>query len=198
MTNEPVRNKMDFDQVEIASVAELESWLSENHASHGTIWLVTFKKKHADKYVSKADVADAGMCYGWVDGSPKACDEDRTMRLFAKRKEDSIWSANNKKRVATLQKAGRMRPAGLAAVAAAKRNGMWSFLDDVHRRVQPDDLVESFNGHYGSKEGFESFSPSAQVLILKWIKMAKTPATRSARIQKTAEMAAKGLKSYGS
>ncbi|MEL6109085.1 MAG: YdeI/OmpD-associated family protein [Planctomycetota bacterium] len=189
----------DYPRVSVSGAAQLEGWLEKNHVEHGPIWLLTYKKSCGPRYLSKEQISEIAICYGWVDGSPKASgDVQRTMRFFARRRPDSVWSPANKERAESLRSAGRMKPAGLAVVEAAKNNGMWSFLDEANQGIQPLDLVEAFAGVYGSKEGFESFSRSAQILMLRWIKMAKTEKTRANRVEKTAVMAAKGLKAYGS
>ena len=49
----------------------------------------------------------------------------------------------------------------------------------------------------GAREHWESWSASAQKLILTWIVLAKRPETRAARVETTAEKAALGEKSQG-
>ena len=61
----------------------------------------------------------------------------------------------------------------------------------------PADLAAAFDRHPGSREHWESWSPSAQKMILAWIVMAKRPETRAVRVTTTAEKAADGVKSQG-
>jgi uncharacterized protein YdeI (YjbR/CyaY-like superfamily) len=58
----------------------------------------------------------------------------------------------------------------------------------------PDDLAAAFDRNPGAREHWESWSASAQKLILTWIVLAKRPETRAARISATAEKAAAGIK----
>lgn len=88
-----------------------------------------------------------------------------------------------------------MEPAGLAAVQVAKETGMWTLMDAVEDCVVPDDLASAFDRHPGSRPHWESWSASAQKLILTWIVLAKRPDTRAARVETTAEKAAQGIKS---
>ena len=88
-----------------------------------------------------------------------------------------------------------MEPAGAAAIAAAQESGMWTLMDAVEDLVVPDDLEAAFDRHPGSREHWESWSASAQKLILTWIVLAKRPETRATRVEVTAEKAARGLKS---
>lgn len=53
-------------EVEVRSRADLRAWLASNHAGHGSVWLVTWKK-HTDHYVPFGDLVEELLCWGWVD-----------------------------------------------------------------------------------------------------------------------------------
>ena len=76
----------NFDKVEITSGQELRSWLLENFNRDQGIWIVTYKKSEGDKYVSKEEVLDELISFGWIDGIRRKLDEKRTMQLITKRK----------------------------------------------------------------------------------------------------------------
>ncbi len=183
----------EHERVEVASVAELRDWLRANHRQGESIWLVTYKKHVGDKYVAKDDIVDEVLCWGWIDSLPRKLDADRTMLRLSPRKRGSQWSKINKDKVARLEKQRRMRAPGRRKVEQAKADGSWSFLDDVEALVKPDDLVAALADHPGAAENFDAFPPSAQRGLLGWIKLAKTPATRSRRIAMTAEKAAQNV-----
>lgn len=186
--------KMDeFEQVEVSSVAGLREWLEVNHAQEASIWLVTFKKHVEGKYVSREEVLDEILCFGWIDGRRKKLDDERTMQLLSPRKTQ-YWAKSYKDRVARLEKEGRMHPAGLAVVEAGKRNGLWNFMDDVDALIIPDDLLEILKVTPPARENFEAAAPSYKRNVLRWIKLAKTAKTRNNRLQKTAEFAARDEK----
>jgi uncharacterized protein YdeI (YjbR/CyaY-like superfamily) len=104
------------------------------------------------------------------------------------------WSAVNKARVARLEAAGAMRPAGAAAVAAARADGSWSLLDAVETLVPPADLVAALAAEPPAAERFAAFPRSVRRGILEWIAQARRPETRAARIAETAGLAALGLR----
>jgi uncharacterized protein YdeI (YjbR/CyaY-like superfamily) len=114
------------------------------------------------------------------------------MMWFAPRRPGSVWTRTNKDRVARLEAAGLMEPAGAAAVAVAQETGAWTLMDPVEDRVVPDDLAAAFDRHPGAREHWESWSASAQKTILAWIVLAKRPETRATRVETTAERAARG------
>lgn len=179
------------EKVEIKSRAELRRWLQSNHTQKQSIWLVTWKKP-SPNYVSYDDVVEEALCFGWIDSQPRLLDERRSMVRLSPRKPKSAWSAVNKQRVYLLTRAGKMTPAGMAAIELAKNNAMWTALDAAHSGQVPADLESAFARHLGSREHFVAFPPSARKAILEWISLAKREETRSARVEETARLAAIG------
>jgi len=49
----------NFKKVEVTSPKELRAWLLENHSTPDSVWLVTYKKIEATKYVSRWEVLDS-------------------------------------------------------------------------------------------------------------------------------------------
>lgn len=182
----------DHPRLEITSLAELDAWLETNGATAGSVWLVTWKKHHPDKHVPYSDVVDVALCHGFVDSLPRKLDDDRSMLRLSPRNPKSAWSKVNRDKVERLTAAGRMRPAGLAAVATAKANGQWEALTSVDALEPPDDLIAAFALYPGAADTFATFPKSARRGILEWIVQAKTPATRAKRIDETARLASEG------
>ncbi len=179
---------------EFSSRQELRDWLAANHAESDAFWLVSFKKHVSDRYVTYDAIVEELLCYGWIDGRTRRLDDDRTMLLVARRKPGSTWSAPNKKRVARLEKAALMTPAGREKIDAARRDGSWSFLDDIDKLVIPDDLGRALQGNDEAQRAFHAFNDSAKKVILLWIKTAKRRETREKRVSETVRLAAKGVK----
>ena len=121
-------------------------------------------------------------------------DEHRSARLLTPRKPGSNWSARNKARVEQLANDGRMHPAGLAAVVAAKANGAWTALDEAETLTEPADLAAALDATPGARRYWNAFPRSARRAILEWITNAKTSTTRQARIQRTAADAARNIR----
>lgn len=183
--------KMENEQVEVRSRAELRRWLAENHAQSQSIWLVTWKK-HTPHHVSWDDVVEEALCYGWIDSQPRKLDENRSMVRLSPRKAGSAWSGVNKERVRKLEAAGLLAPPGIEKIVAARRDGSWSALDGASELAIPDDLARAFADYDGSLQQFMGFPPSARRAILEWIALAKREATRAGRVQETARLAQQG------
>jgi uncharacterized protein YdeI (YjbR/CyaY-like superfamily) len=175
-----------FEQVEVTSAAQLREWLETHHTQQESIWLVTYKKHIADKYVSVNEILDEVLCFGWIDGIRRKLDDDRTMQLLGPRRVHH-WSKTYKERAARLEQENRMHPAGLDAIAESKRLGLWDYLEDVDALVVPADLETALADHPTATEQFAAYAPSYRRNVLRWIKLAKTPATRHKRIQKVVD-----------
>ena len=73
---------MDYDRfarIEVRLAEDLWNWLEENHGTSESVWLMTWKAARRDRHVSREDVLDALVAYGWIDGRRLKLDADRTM-----------------------------------------------------------------------------------------------------------------------
>ncbi|MEM6665158.1 MAG: YdeI/OmpD-associated family protein [Pseudomonadota bacterium] len=186
----------DLPHLQIEKPEELWVWLEGHHGQDSSVLLVTFKKHVADRYVSTGAVLDALVAFDWMDGRRFKLDADRTMQLISPRKAQH-WSKTYKDRAARLIADGRMHDAGLKGIERAKANGGWTFLDDVDALVVPDDLETALKSAPTAWAHYQAFPPSAQRDILRWIKLAKTAATRSKRIAETVAKAARNERASG-
>jgi uncharacterized protein YdeI (YjbR/CyaY-like superfamily) len=174
--------------------AAWRAWLEANHTNRRGVWLVYYKKESGKPRVAYDDAVEEALCFGWVDSVPNRIDEDRFRQLFSPRSVKSPWSALNKRRVEQLIAQGRMTPAGLAKIEAAKANGMWDAYDAIEALTVPDDLRAALDAVPAAATHFDGFSPSSKKNILWWIESARKPETRARRIAETVEKAAHGLK----
>jgi uncharacterized protein YdeI (YjbR/CyaY-like superfamily) len=115
----------DAPQLTLASAAEWEAWLEENHDSADGVWLRIAKKGSGKTTVTIPEALDLCLCFGWIDSNRRALDDDYFLQRYTPRRARSKWSRINKDKVAELTVAGRMRPAGLAEVERAKADGRW-------------------------------------------------------------------------
>jgi len=174
--------------------ADWRRWLARNQGRSSGVWLVYWKKASGRKRVAYSDAVEEALCFGWVDSLPRALDRNRSMLLFTPRNARSSWSKANRDRVRRLVAAGRMAPAGLAAVKAAKASGAWESLEAVESFRPPGDLAEALRASPAALEHFRAFPPSSKKIILSWILGAKRPETRRRRIMETVRLAARGLR----
>ena len=186
-----------FVQVAVESQEELRAWLMTHHSQAESVWLVTFKKSLPEKYVDRWAVLDELICFGWIDGMRRKLNEDQTMQLIAPRKVQH-WAQSYKMRAEKLIEEGRMHESGLRSIEAGKASGLWNFMDDVDRLEIPEDLRRALDAKPGALAFFEGTNDSSKRNALRWVKLAKTKATRTKRILELARLSAKGEKLPGS
>jgi uncharacterized protein YdeI (YjbR/CyaY-like superfamily) len=171
--------------------ATWRAWLEANHATQTGVHLVSWKRGFGPS-VPYEEAVEEALCFGWIDSSGGTIDERRSKLYFAPRKPRSGWAATNKARVERLLAAGRMAPAGLAAIERAKENGSWTLLDDVERGAIPDDLAAAFTAAGpGAAANFDAYPKSVRRMLLERIAQARNPETRARRIGEAAGLAAR-------
>jgi uncharacterized protein YdeI (YjbR/CyaY-like superfamily) len=178
------------ERVEFESVAQLRAWLDDHHAQSPGIWAITFKRSTPTKYVSREEILDEVLCFGWIDGARQVLDDERTMQYLSPRKTDK-WARTYQVRVARLIAEGKMHSAGLEAVQRAQESGEWNELSDVDDLLVPSDLKAALLAR-NAVGRFDTFPPSYRRNVLRWIATAKSEATRSKRVDQTAESTADG------
>ena len=130
-------SKSEQDQAEVIAfrdAAEFEAWLAE-HVDHSPgVWLKIAKKSSGIPSLTDDEAVDIGLCYGWISGQRKALDDLYYLQKYVPRRPGSRWSQVNVRKVEELRAAGRMRPSGLAELAAAKADGRWDARTNLRRR----------------------------------------------------------------
>jgi uncharacterized protein YdeI (YjbR/CyaY-like superfamily) len=102
-----------------------ETWLARNHDRAPGVWLKLAKKASGIPTVTYEEAVEVALCYGWIDGQAKSLDEDYHLQRFTPRRAKSNWSTINIAKAEALIASGRMQPAGLRQVEAAKADGRW-------------------------------------------------------------------------
>jgi uncharacterized protein YdeI (YjbR/CyaY-like superfamily) len=171
-------------------------WLVANHGTSTGVYLVSWRRPTGRTSVPYEEAVEEALCVGWVDSTGRVIDDERSIQWFAPRRAKSGWARSNKERVARLTAAGLMLPAGLAVVEEAKRNRMWTLLDDVENLVVPDDLAAALDAAASARMNWEAFSRSARRAMLEWVVHARRPETRADRISKIAAAAARNERAY--
>jgi uncharacterized protein YdeI (YjbR/CyaY-like superfamily) len=183
-----------YPQLDVRDRRRWRTWLAKHHDSAPGVWLLTDRGIPTGKRLSYDDAVEEALCFGWIDSLVRKLDDHRTIQLFTPRKPKSGWSKSNKVRVEQLLASGAMMPAGLAKIAEAKRNGMWTLLDSAEALEVPPDLRRALKANAAAQRQFTKFSNSTKRMILSWIATAKKAETRAVRIEKTVRMAARGLR----
>lgn len=162
-----------------------EAWLERNHDFAEGIWLQFAKKNSGITTVTYEEAREVALRYGWIDGLLNALDEQYYCIRFTKRKPRSVWSKINRTIVEGLIEQGRMHPAGLAQVEAAKADGRWDAAYDSPSAANvPEDFQKALDQSSKAQAAFAALSKSSRYSFIWRLQTARTPETRAKHIAK--------------
>jgi uncharacterized protein YdeI (YjbR/CyaY-like superfamily) len=180
-----------------ASPEAWDAWLEREHATSDGVWLKFAKKGSGVESVVFAEALEVALCHGWIDSQALSLDERFYLQKFTPRRARSKWSRINRDKVAALMKQGRMKPAGLAQVEAAKKDGRWEAAYASPANVEvPEDLQKALDASPKAAEVFATLNKSNRFAILYQLQDAKRPETRTRRLEKFMGMLERGEKLY--
>jgi len=178
--------------------AAMEAWLERHGASAAGFWLRLFRKGSGVASVSKAEAVDAALCFGWIDGLMNPYDATSWLIRCTKRRANSKWSVINRERAEALIAAGRMRPAGLAEVEAAKADGRWAGAYPPHSRAEPPpDLAAALAANPAAAAFFATLKGANRYALIYRVLDARRPETRARRIADFVAMLERGETLHG-
>ena len=159
-------------------------WLEKNHATRKEIWLIYYKKHSSKSRIPYDDAVEEALCFGWIDSIIKKIDDEKYAQKFTPRKQNSLWSELNKKRVNQMMGQGKMTEAGLALIKVAKKNGRWN--EVIHRgefSEIPGELIIVLAKNKKARENFDALASSYKKQYIGWIMTAKKHETREKRLK---------------
>jgi uncharacterized protein YdeI (YjbR/CyaY-like superfamily) len=187
----------ELPTVLFATPAKLEAWLEEHGDSAG-LWLKIAKKGSGVRSVSYAEALESALCFGWIDSQKRGIDEKHFLQRFTPRRPRGRWSRINRAKAEELIAAGRMRPAGLAEVDAAKADGRWEAAYEGQRSAEvPADLRHELDSRPAAREFFENLDSANRYAIVYRLDEAKRQETRERRLKKFVGMLERGEKIHG-
>lgn len=166
-----------------ATPAAFRTWLETHHASSSELLVGFYKKRSGKPSITWPESVDEALCFGWIDGIRRTVDDERYTIRFTPRKARSTWSAVNIKRVADLEKLGRMQPAGRAAFErrAESRSQIYSY-EQRSEAVLDDAAERAFRANARAWEFFNAQPPSYRRTAVYWVMTAKKEETRKSRL----------------
>jgi uncharacterized protein YdeI (YjbR/CyaY-like superfamily) len=190
MTSKPLPT--DYPYHTFSCKDDFETFLDRQHNTAPGIYLKLAKKKSGIPSITAAEAVEVALCFGWIDGWTRGIDEDWWMIRYTPRRSKSIWSQKNVDTVARLVAEGKMRPAGLACVEAAKGDGRWGRAYDGSATITvPKDFEEALGLEPTAKAFFETLSRTDRYSVL-WRVQTSSPANRAKKIDAMVQMLATG------
>lgn len=161
----------------------LGDWLAEHHHNSGELWVRIFKAGSGRPSVTWTDCVVEAIRFGWIDGQKQPLDAESYLQRLTPRKPKSNWSARNREYAVELIAEGRMTPAGLAHVDAAKADGRWeSAYAGSAAMVIPRDFLDALAAMPAARAFFELLDRKNLYPIYYRLHTAKRPETRAKRM----------------
>lgn len=173
-----------------SSVGEFEAYLEREHTTAAGIYLKFAKKASGIASISGAEAVETALCFGWIDGRANPFDDNWWLVRYTPRRAKSIWSQKNVNTIERLTEQGRMRPAGIAAVEAAKADGRWDRAYAGPATITiPDDLATALKADAAASAFLDNMTKADRYSILMRLQIT-SPKLREQRIQSLVEQLA--------
>ncbi len=173
--------------------AALEAWLEAEHLTSPGLYVKLAKKGAGVPSINWEQLVEVLLCFGWIDGRANRLDDRFYLQRITPRRPRSVWSQKNVATVERLIAQGRMRPAGLAAVEAAKADGRWERAYAGPATItMPDDLAAALDAEPAARAAYDALDGTNRYAVLWRVHTAGTPATRARRIAAAVQMLAEG------
>ncbi|MHA5051810.1 YdeI/OmpD-associated family protein [Streptomyces sp. SD15] len=164
--------------------AQLDAWLAAHPGLRSGVWVEIAKKGSGRTSVTAGEVNDVALCHGWITGHRRGLDASYFLQRITPRRPGSLWSMVNVRRVEELAAAGRMRPAGLAEVNAAKVDGRWEAAYESQKNATvPDDLAAALERSPRAKRFFEQLGRTDRYMAMVGLLRARSAESRAARLR---------------
>jgi uncharacterized protein YdeI (YjbR/CyaY-like superfamily) len=175
--------------------SELGEWLERNHDSADGVWLKIAKKGAKEPSVTYAEALELALCFGWIDSQKRGFDDQHFLQRFTPRRPRGRWSRTNREKAEALLAAGKLRPAGLAEVEAARADGRWEAAYEGQRAAQvPPDLQRELDASPAAAEFFAGLDSANRYAVIYRLNDAKRAETRERRLRKFVAMLERGEK----
>jgi uncharacterized protein YdeI (YjbR/CyaY-like superfamily) len=172
-----------------ASRSAWQAWLAKYHASSRGIWLELAKKDSGLRSLARPEALEVALCYGWIDGQAASVDAKWWRQRFTPRRPRSKWSRINCAAVERLHAEGRLAPAGIREMQAAKRDGRWAAAYASPRTMPvPEDFQAALLDHPRARRAFEQLDSQNRYALLYRLHDAKRADTRARRVARFIHM----------
>jgi uncharacterized protein YdeI (YjbR/CyaY-like superfamily) len=185
--------KVDPTRVrEFVDEESFSRWLAEHGATEAELWIRIFKVGSGRATITPTQAVDACLCWGWIDAVRKGLDDQSFLQRYCPRGKKSVWSQINVANVERLIAAGRMQPAGLAHVAAAKADGRWAQAYRIAQREAPPDLLAAIRAEPLAAAAYETLTSQNRFALTFRTQAMKTAAGRAKKIAEFVAMLKRG------
>jgi len=172
---------MENKSVIVFNKKDFRKWLKRNHKKENKINLILHKKHTGKSSPSHKELMEEAICFGWIDTTVKKINDNKYIRRFSKRNQNSKWSENTLSYAKKLLDEGKMASQGLEFYNLGLKKPTHDHGIPKNPDI-PKELKNQLKKNKKAKNNFEKFSPSKKRAIYRWILNAKLKETRDRRI----------------
>ncbi|MFM7333400.1 MAG: YdeI/OmpD-associated family protein [Tabrizicola sp.] len=178
-----------------ATPQDWRAWLEAHHAMETELTLKLYKKASGILSITWEEAVIEALAFGWIDGVKRPGDDTYWLQRFTPRKPRSGWSQKNRAHAEKLIAEGRMAPAGLAQVHAAKADGRWEAAYAGGKDAQvPQDFLDALTP--AAAATYQTLNAQNRFAIYYRLTSAKRPETRAKRMADFVAMLERGERLY--
>ena len=172
---------------------DFRRWLAKYGTKERRVAVIVHKRHTGTPAPSHRELIEEAICYGWIDTTIKRLDEDRFVRNFSRRSEQSTWSENTLRYAKQLEAQGKMTEQGLRFYRLGKTKPVHDH-GIPKNPTMPKELKTAFEKNKAAGKRFAQFPPSAKKMLYRWVLGAKRPETKERRVARIIANAHRGSK----
>lgn len=173
-----------------------DAWLAQHHDREPEVWIRIYKARSGQASVTWAEAVPVALAWGWIDAVRKSLDADSFLQRLTPRGPKSSWSEINVGHVERLIAEGRMQPAGLRHVEAARADGRWNKTYRVKGAEAPADLMAAIEADPQARALFDILTSQNRFALIHRTNALKTEAGRRKKIADIVAMLKRGETPY--
>jgi uncharacterized protein YdeI (YjbR/CyaY-like superfamily) len=138
-------------------------WLDNNFDKEKEIWLVYPKKNSKKPRIQYNDAVEEALCYGWIDSTIHAMDDENYCQRFTPRNSKSGYSQPNKERLKWLLEHTMIHP--------SMEKKVREILDEPF--IFPSDIIDVIKKDKVAWEHYQAFADSYKRIRIAYIESAR-------------------------
>jgi uncharacterized protein YdeI (YjbR/CyaY-like superfamily) len=161
---------------------DFRQWLERNYATASEVWVGYYKKGVPKHSISYPESVEQALCFGWIDGVGRRVDDEVHANRFTPRRRGSNWSVANTAKVAELEKARLMHPAGRRAFEERDQHRDPRYSYENRPADLPPETAALIKRDAAAWAYWQGQTPSYRRAATWWVVSAKQEATRERRL----------------
>ncbi|MEO9257432.1 MAG: bacteriocin-protection protein, partial [Crocinitomicaceae bacterium] len=136
------------------------TWFEKNHDKETELLVGFYKVNSGKPSMTWSESVDQAICFGWIDGVRRSIDEESYSIRFTPRKNSSIWSAVNIKKVEVLSKKDLMQKAGIESFSRRTESKSKIYAFENEEMKLPPEFEVQFKANEVAWDYFQSLAPN--------------------------------------